>query len=312
MYVSNEGSNDLSIIDGAKDEVVATVPVGKRPRGLRLDAKGARLFAALSGSPPQGPGSAPASAAAPDRSADGIAVVDVRKRRVVRILPAGDDPESFDLLPDGRTLVVSNEESASASIVDIPAARVVATVRVGAEPEGVAVAPGGRTVAVACESENRVDFLEPSTRRVVARVPTCKRPRMVAFTRDGALAFATCELEAAIQVIDARARQPAGLIELAPGSRPMGLAMSPDGTRLYVSNGRAGTVSAIDVATRKVVATAERVGARCWGIAITSDGRKLYVANGPSNDVAVLDAASLSVVKRIPVGSLPWGVAVSR
>jgi YVTN family beta-propeller protein len=306
VYVTNEGSGDLSVIDAATDEVVATVKLGKRPRGVRLDPAGDRIFVAISGKPVPG-----ARRFTGDQPPEGIAVVDAAKRAVVTVLPAGEDPESFAVLPSGNVLVVSNEDSASVTFVEVASAKDVATVEVGREPEGVTAAPGGEVVAVASERDARVDFVEPSTHEVVASVPTCGRPRMVAFTPDGALAFASCEEPGQVQVIDARARRPAGTIQLPAESRPMGLAMSPDGSRLYVSNGRAGTVSAIDVAARKVVATVEKVGARCWGIALTADGRKLYVANGPSNDVSVLDAASLAVVKRIPVGSLPWGVAVS-
>jgi YVTN family beta-propeller protein len=53
------------------------------------------------------------------------------------------------------------------------------------------------------------------------------------------------------------------------------------------------------------------VGVRPWGIALTGDGGKLYTANGPSNDVTVVDTESLEVLKRIPAGELPWGVAVA-
>jgi YVTN family beta-propeller protein len=311
-YVSNEGSGDLTVIDTARDEVVGTVKVGRRPRGLRVDPRGERVYVALSGSPAQPPGVSPAFLQPPDRSADGIGVVDVASRRLVAILPSGQDPETFDLLPDGKTLVVSNEETAEASIVDVEGARLAARVAVGEAPDGVTTAPGGALVAVTSESDHRVDFVDPVARAVVARVPTCLRPRTVVFTPDGALAFATCEEGAAVQVIDARALRAAGRIALPPGSRPVGAALTADGSRLFVSNGRARTVSAIDVASRTVVATAEGVGARCWGLALTPDERKLYVANGPSDDVAVLDAATLAVVKRIPAGKLPWGVAMGR
>jgi YVTN family beta-propeller protein len=311
-YVSNEGSGDLTVIDTARDEVVGTVKVGKRPRGIRLDARGERVFVALSGSPRQPPGISPAVLEPPDRSADGIGVVEVASRTLVAILPSGQDPGAFDLLPDGETLVVSSAETAAASVVDIAGGRIVASVTLGEEPEGVTTAPGGALVAVTSVSDHRVDFVDPAARAVVARVPTCLRPRTVVFTPDGALAFATCEEGAALQVIDARALRPAGEIALPPGSRPMGAAISADGSRLFVSNGHARTVSVIDVASRTVTATAQGVGARCWGIALTPDGRKLYVANGPSDDVAVLDVATLAVVKRIPAGKLPWGVAMGR
>src|SRR5258706_5208147 len=54
VYVTNEQSGDLTVIDGATQQVLATVPLGKRPRGIRLGADGRTLFIALSGSPAAG------------------------------------------------------------------------------------------------------------------------------------------------------------------------------------------------------------------------------------------------------------------
>jgi YVTN family beta-propeller protein len=45
-------------------------------------------------------------------------------------------------------------------------------------------------------------------------------------------------------------------------------------------------------------------------MAITPDGAKLYVANGRSNSVSVVDTASRRKRADVPVGELPWGVAV--
>ena len=91
--------------------------------------------------------------------------------------------------------------------------------------------------------------------------------------------------------------------------RPMGVVVSPDGSRVYVTSGRGGTVIAIDATTLEPVGSVE-VGTRPWGIAVTPDGRYLYTANGPSNDVAVVDVESLTVVATIAVGERPWGVAI--
>ena len=45
-------------------------------------------------------------------------------------------------------------------------------------------------------------------------------------------------------------------------------------------------------------------------MAITPNGRKLYVACGRSDDVSVIDTESNRVVATVPVGKLPWGVAI--
>jgi len=112
-----------------------------------------------------------------------------------------------------------------------------------------------------------------------------------------------------VAVVDVATSAVVQTITLPPGSLPMGLALSPDGKTLYVANGRARTVSIVDLVGAQLVANV-RVGARPWGVGLTSDGRFLYTANGSSNDVSVIDTASLNVVATIRVGATPWGIAV--
>ena len=71
-YVTNERSNDLSVIDSATDKVIATIPVGERPRGIRLSPDGQR-YVALG-------------------DEDRIAVVDTTSLQVVEKISAGTDP----------------------------------------------------------------------------------------------------------------------------------------------------------------------------------------------------------------------------
>ena len=40
LYVTNEQSGDLSVIDAATNEIVRTIPVGKRPRGASVSPDG--------------------------------------------------------------------------------------------------------------------------------------------------------------------------------------------------------------------------------------------------------------------------------
>ena len=51
VYVSNEDGESVSVLDTRKGEVIATVPVGKRPRGLKLNRDGSLLYVAVSGLP---------------------------------------------------------------------------------------------------------------------------------------------------------------------------------------------------------------------------------------------------------------------
>src|SRR5437868_1193274 len=79
LYVSNERDGTVSVIDPQSGEVTRTITVGKRPRGVQVTPDGRTLLVAVSGSPRMGPGVDPQRALneKPDKSADGIAVVDI-------------------------------------------------------------------------------------------------------------------------------------------------------------------------------------------------------------------------------------------
>src|SRR5206468_7437444 len=111
LYVTNERSGSLTIVDVATRNVVATVPLGKRPRGLKPSLDGRRLFVALSGSPIAGPGVDESKLPPPDRQADGIGVVDVQTNTLVTTLPGGSDPEQVDVSKDGLSLFRSEEHT---------------------------------------------------------------------------------------------------------------------------------------------------------------------------------------------------------
>src|SRR4051812_38309655 len=79
ICVSNERSGDVTLIDGKSHKPVATIAVGKRPRGIAVSRDGKRLYVALSGTPIEGP---PGSKERDereklpvDRKADGIGIV---------------------------------------------------------------------------------------------------------------------------------------------------------------------------------------------------------------------------------------------
>ena len=319
VYISNEDSNDVSIVEVGSDQVVATVPAGKRPRGIRADGTGKYVYVAVSGAPKSGPG-LPKSALPPDPNADGIAVLDVKRRSIERRLPSGRDPEAFALDSKRAMLLISNEETAEASAVSLGNSKVVRTIQVGSEPEGVELRPDGQVAYVTNEGDDNVVVLAMPSLERVATFATEARPRAVAFTPDGREALVTAESGGSVCVVDAQAHVPVATIRIPPPNatpgngrpapRPMGVVVAPDGKLAYVTTGRSGSVVVLDVSGRRVLRTIADVGARPWGIGITADGTKLYVANGPSDDVAVIDTRELRVVKRLKVGRSPWGVAV--
>ena len=312
-YVSNEDGNSVSVIDTQLAEVIATIDVGKRPRGMKLDRAGKRLFVAVSGLP-KCPPTVPDEECAKrkrDLGADGIAIVDTNSHKVLRVLAAGSDPEQFDLSVDETRLFVANEDVGRTSVVDIASGKLVESIPVGLEPEGVAVTPNGRWVLVTNESDNAVSVIDTRTLKVVRSVPVGKRPRDVAFAPDSTFAYVTGELDASLYRIDLLGDVPAKrVLQLRKETLPMALVLDAERKRLYMSTGRGGTVAVIDVTHAPKLLAEVPVGTRPWGIALSADGARLYSANGPSNDVSIVDTSALRTIKRIPVGRSPWGVVL--
>lgn len=311
-YVSNEDGQTISVLDTQRAEVIDTIEVGKRPRGLKLNHDGSRLYVAVSGLP-KCPPSVPDEECAKlerDLTADGIAIVDTASRKVIEVLKAGSDPEQFDISTDGKRLFVANEDAAMTSVVDIGSGKVIARIAVGREPEGVATAPNGRWVLVTNESDNSVSVIDAQTLQVLNSVKVGQRPRDMAFTADGSVAYVSGELDASLYRIAVPGGEPVErLLQLRKEARPMAVVLDERRNRLYMSTGRGGTVAVVDMTAPKLIAEVP-VGTRPWGIALSQDGRWLYTANGPSNDVSVVDTSALRAVKQIPVGRSPWGIVL--
>ena len=312
-YVTNEDGESVSVLDTDKAEVVATVNVGKRPRGLELSRDGARLYVAVSGLP-KCPPSVPDEECAKlkrDLTADGIAVIDTATLKLNRLLKSGSDPEQFDLSHDGKQLFISNEDTGTLTVVGIASGAVEATVPVGKEPEGVRVTPDGRWIVVTSESGNTIYVIDAHTLKMVKSVPVGKRPRDVAFAPDGRTVYISGEFDASVyKTTIPDSASATKLVQLRREAKPMGVVLDASHNRLFVSTGRGGTVAVVSLEDAAKLVTEIQVGARPWGIALSHDGKRLYTANGSSNDVTIIDTTTLQVLKKVAVGKSPWGVVL--
>lgn len=310
VYVTNEGDGTLSIIDAATHKSEGAIQLGKRPRGLVLAPDGRYLYVALSGSPTAGPGVDESTLPAPDRSADGIGVVDLQAGKVVRTLRGVSDPEQLALSPDGKALYVASEDSGKLAVFDVASGRVLDQFGVGGEPEGVGVSPDGRTICVTSEEAGTVTLVDAANHSARRSVAVGRRPRNCRFTVDGRFALVPSEVDATLSLVDVASAKVARRATLAgEGVRPMGVVFSPDGRRAYVSTGHGGSVVAVDAdQLRRTGET--KVGSRPWGIALSCDGRWLFSADGPSDTVSVVDTRDMHKVDTVNVGNKPWGVTV--
>src|SRR4029450_11188243 len=99
-YVSNEKSNTVGVIDTDKFQVVKTIKVGQRPRGIELTKDGKFILVAVGDD-------------------DTIQMIDTTTHEIVTTLPSGPDPELFTQDPTGKILYVANEDANTVTVIDM-------------------------------------------------------------------------------------------------------------------------------------------------------------------------------------------------
>ncbi|WP_313888625.1 YncE family protein [Mycolicibacterium sp. CBMA 226] len=132
----------------------------------------------------------------------------------------------------------------------------------------------------------------------------------MAVTPDGKHVYVANAGDGTVSVIDTATNTAGSPISV--GNQPEGVVVSPDGTRLYVTN-YGGTVSVIDTATNTVIGNPIPVD-HPYTVAISPDGTRLYVPSSVAqgNTVSVIDTTANAVIGGpITVGRVPFGVAVT-
>ena len=286
-YVSNEKSNTISVIDTDKFQVVKTIKVGQRPRGIELTKDGKFILVAVGDD-------------------DTIQMIDVATHEIAATLPSGPDPELFTQDPTGKILYVANEDANTVTIIDLEKRVPLGEVQVGVEPEGMGISPDGKILVNTSETTNMAHFIDTQTREIVANVLVDSRPRFAEFKQDGSELWVSSEVGGTVSIIDPVKREVSKKIAFdIPGLRkeaiqPVGINITKDGKTGFVALGPANRVAVVNGATHEVQKYL-LVGQRVWHLAFTPDEKYLLTTNGVSNDVSVIDVGAMSEVGRIAV-----------
>jgi DNA-binding beta-propeller fold protein YncE len=296
------------VIDLGSKTVVATVPLGKRPRGVRVSPDGSFLYVALSGSPFAPPGVDEKTLPPPDRSADGIGVVDVSTLKLLRVMPVGTDPEQLAVSNDGRRLFVSNEDAAHRQRRGGRGRRIVATVKVGGEPEGVEVSPDGPCVRDVGE-DGLVFAIDSAKATLIRKFATRHARGRSRSSPTGPAPTSRARTGTRWRWWTRRKHAPLKTIALTyENARPMGIVAAPDGRFVYVTTGRGR--GGRDRHRDGQVRGGDRGRPASWGMRFRATESRCTRRTVRRTDVSIVNVAQRTVVERIKVGDSPWGVAL--
>jgi YVTN family beta-propeller protein len=171
----------------------------------------------------------------------------------------------------------------------------------------------GKLALASCEFANRMVVVEVATGRLVRDLPLDVVPNgMPQDTRllpDGT-AFLTADMHAnGVYVFDGQANRRTGFIPTGLGAH--GIYFSRDGRRAFVSNRDEGSISVLDVATRKPIAKWQIPGGGSPDMgAVSADGATLWLAGRYHGEVYAIDTTTGKLRARIAVGSGPHGLLV--
>lgn len=162
---------------------------------------------------------------------------------------------------------------------------------------------GGGVFGKNKDPDHRVVVIDLASRAVDGFIDagTYLAPHGMMFGADGLL-WVTAELNNAILGIDTRTRKVVAAIDIAGAAH--WLAVSPDGTRAYVSHKQTHKLGIVDLVQQRVLNEIS-IPNRCEGLALTRDGALLYLASHVAPELNVIDTASARLVKRLRIEGAP-------
>lgn len=325
-YVANYADGTMSVIDLSTNTVVTTIPnaaaatssapavagIGRNPLGVAINPAGTRVYVANYGD-------------STDVKTPGtVAVVDAdpssaTRNTVIATIAVGVRPETIAVHPGGTLAYVTNSVGNTVSAVDLTTNKETAKISVGGVPVGVAFTPDGKKAYVTLADKSRIAVIDIATNTASSTTIALSYSNPIgividpagafAYVADFGLAEANPAKPGAVSVIDLATNTETAAIPVGIG--PIGVAISPDGGSVLVSNIGSAAVSIIDPVTKQVTAQLT-VGSNPLGVSIDSTGTYAYVNNSGSNSVSIIDLGTKVVRGPIAVGGGPnYGVVTS-
>ncbi|MDR7402374.1 MAG: cytochrome D1 domain-containing protein [Armatimonadota bacterium] len=286
VYVPNSEDGTVDVIDPAERTVVGHFAVGRVPHHITPAWDMRALYV-------------------DNTVSNTLTVIDPRMGQPVDTLQVR-DPYNLYFTLDGTTAVVVAERDQRLDLYTLPGWTPAGSVPVpwkGVDHLDFSV--NGRILLASAEYGGAVVKVDVAARAVTGSVEVGGLPVDVRLAPDGAVFYATNQGRHGVSVINPARMEEIQFIPTGRGAH--GLQISRDARALYVSNRLAGTISVIDLTTRRIVTT-WHVGGSPDMMQISPDGHELWVSNRFASSVAVINTTTGRVLDTIAVGSSPHGL----
>ena len=157
MYVSNEYSHQLSVIDLQERKLVRQVDTGRRPVDVSLAPGGKTLFLANYGE-------------------GRVTVYDTENFRELERIPTGAGAHGMAMSVDGKQLFVSNRDASTVSVIDVASLKVIQNFSVPKGPDMMEVTPDGKELWVTSRYGSKVNVVDLATGKISRRINTGAAP----------------------------------------------------------------------------------------------------------------------------------------
>lgn len=295
IYVANESSNSVTVIDAVTFQVIATVDAKSHStHDLALSRDGKSLFAT-------------------NLASGRLSVIDTEALETIASIPTGSRSHVVTLTNDNRFAWVANIAENNISIVDTASYRILGTIPVGKGPTGLTFSRDGRFAYVSNQGDKSVNVIETASHRIIKSIPVGANPHFLVLGPDGRI-WGTNSGGNDIYVIDPATQEKIASFEVGPTPQQIAFAYKGMvGPNAYVTVGGLNKVVAVkaDPKDMRIIDQID-VGQRPNGIWANPEGTRVFVGNEVSNDLRVVDTGTSQVIATVPVGRKPIRVVVSR
>jgi YVTN family beta-propeller protein len=162
VFVTQQGSDEVTAIDLPTQTVKWTMEVGKLPAGITMTPDGKYLLVGIMGR-------------------DFVQVIDWRTQKVVKEIKTGAGAHNFRSAGDGRHVFVSNRISDTISIIDQQTLENVGNITVPGGPDCMELTPDGKTLWTTLRWVKKVAVIDVPSRKVIREIPVGRSPHGVYF-----------------------------------------------------------------------------------------------------------------------------------